>query len=88
LDDKVNVACNAKKTVSFETIEKKAETTGLEGSEQPATPDDAAPGDASPSRPGAGGNDDTTQEIVARPTTPAAPPTNIVVSQDRIGPGS
>jgi hypothetical protein len=88
LDDKVNVACNAKKTVSFETIEKKAETTGLEGSEQPATPGEAAPGDVSPSPPGAGGGDDTTQEIVARPTTPAAPPTNIVVSQDRIGPGS
>ena len=88
LDDKVNVACNAKKTVSFETIEKKAETTGLEGSEQPPPPGEATPGDSTPAAPGTGGGDDTTQEIVARPTTPAAPPTNIVVSQDRIGPGA
>ena len=88
LDDKVNVACNAKKTVSFETIEKKAETTGLEGSEQPAPPGEGTPGDSTPAAPGTGGGDDTTQEIVARPTTPAAPPTNIVVSQDRIGPGA
>ncbi len=78
LDDKVNVACNAKKTVSFEAIEKKAETTGLEASEQPATPDGGT----------AGPGDDTTQEIIARPTTPVAPPTNIVVSPDRIGPGA
>ncbi|MBA3849373.1 MAG: hypothetical protein C0502_05185 [Opitutus sp.] len=90
LDDKVNVACNAKKTVSFETIEKKAETSGLESSEQPASPADSASGEGSADTPPGGGlpGDDATQEIVARPTTPTAPPTNIVVSQDRIGPGS
>jgi hypothetical protein len=89
LDDKVNVACNAKKTVSFEAIEKKAETTSLEASEQepaPADPDSpapatpGAPAPAAPSTPA----DEPDQEIVARPTTPTAPPTNIVISQDRI----
>lgn len=74
LDDKVNIACNAKKTVSFEMIEKKAEQ-GLEGSEQEA-PADAPAGPDAP--------DD---EIVAVPTTPTAPPTNITVSPDRIIPG-
>lgn len=74
LDEKVNIACNAKKTVSFEMIEKKAEQ-GLEGSEQEA-PADAPAGPDAP--------DD---EIVAVPTTPTAPPTNITVSPDRIVPG-
>lgn len=74
LDEKVNIACNAKKTVSFEMIEKKAEQ-GLEGSEQEA-PADAPAGPDAP--------DD---EIVAVPTTPTAPPTNITVSPDRIIPG-
>lgn len=74
LDDKVNVACNAKKTVSFETIEKKAEQ-GLD-----APPDDNLPG---------GGDTDTggDQEIVVRPTTPTAPPPVITISPDRISPG-
>lgn len=76
LDDKVNVACNAKKTVSFETIEKKAEQ-GLEQSENaPPTDGSGSPADESP-----------TQEIVVVPTTPTAPPTNITVSPARIGPG-
>ncbi len=74
LDEKVNIACNAKKTVSFEMIEKKAEQ-GLEGSEQ------EAPADA-PAAP-----DSPDDEIVAVPTTPTAPPTNITVSPDRIVPG-
>lgn len=67
LDDKVNVACNAKKSVSFETIEKKAEQ-GL---------DETTPGD----------NTSSDQEIVARPTTPTAPPPVITVSPDRLTPG-
>jgi hypothetical protein len=94
IDDKVTAACNAKKAVTFEAIEKKADE-GLAASEReplvgdappaPGTPASAA-GAGAPTDPGAAGSD-TTQEIVARPTTPAAPPTNIVVSPDRIGPG-
>lgn len=86
LDDKVNVACNAKKTVSFEAIEKKADTTSLEQSETPpeegSTPGSSTGGGETPAAP-----DTPEQEIVARPTTPTTPPTNIVVSPDRIGPG-
>lgn len=63
LDEKTAAACSAKKTVSFETIEKKA-TFGAEGQQ----------GDFA----------DTTEEIVTTPNTPAAPPTNITVSPDRI----
>lgn len=73
VDDKVNVACNARKSVSFETIEKKSEL-GLEGSEREPSDDPTQPGQAE-------------QEIVAVPVTPAAPPTNITVSPARIGPG-
>jgi hypothetical protein len=74
LDEKVNIACNAKKTVSFEMIEKKAEQ-GLESSEQ-EPPADAPAAPAEPDN-----------EIVALPTTPTSPPTNITVSPDRIVPG-
>lgn len=74
VDDKVNVACNARKTVSFETIEKKAEL-GLAGSEEEPPADGATP----PAQ--------TEQEIVAVPATPKDPPTNITVSPARIGPG-
>ncbi|MBA4136500.1 MAG: hypothetical protein C0518_04200 [Opitutus sp.] len=91
LDDKVNVACNAKKSVSFEAIEKKAESGGLAESEkEPAVNPDGTPAEST--APGAGtafnpGVDDSEQEIVVTPTTPTAPPTNIIVSPDRIGPG-
>lgn len=69
-DERVSVACNAKKTVTFEIIDKKA-AEGLDASPEPASADAAA---------GAEG----TQEIVARPTVPAAPPVNIVISPDRL----
>lgn len=102
LDDKVNNACNARKTVTFEQIEVKAEQ-GLAASEEappaatestdpaapattPAPPADGTP-PATEQTPGAAGADDMTTEIVARPTTPAAPPTNIIVSPDRVGGG-
>jgi hypothetical protein len=84
LDEKVSVACNAKKAVTFETIEVLAER-GLGSSETPlVTGPDApvAPGDS----PGAAGSD-SEQVIVARPNIPAAPPITIVVSPDRLGPG-
>ncbi len=77
VDEKVNVACNAKKTVSFETIEKKAEE-GLAGSETEPPADGS--GDSAPAP-------EPEEEIVAVPATPAAPPTNITVSPDRILPG-
>ena len=77
LDDKVNVACNAKKSVSFETIEKKAEQ-GLDNPPEENTPGDNTSG-------GDGGGSD--QEIVVRPTTPTAPPPVITVSPDRLAPG-
>jgi len=72
LDDKVGAACAAKKTVSFETIEKKSEF-GAEGEKQQAVTPGSAP--AAPPSP-----DDPTQEIVVTPTTPAELPTNITVS--------
>ena len=89
LDDKVNVACNAKKTVSFETIEKKSETMGLEASEQPPPEESGGgtPSNDSGSPAPAPQPTEPEEEIVARPTTPTAPPVNIVVSPDRIGPG-
>ncbi len=92
LDEKVSVACNAKKAVTFEAIETLADR-GLEASETPlpeAPPDDPnAPAPAPAGQggdPGAAGSD-TEQTIVARPNIPAAPPATIVVSPDRIGPG-
>lgn len=76
-DERVSVACNAKKTVTFEAIERKAE----EGLDTPAdsagTPAGVPPGDDAA---GADGN----QEIVAKPTVPSTPPTNIVISPDRL----
>ncbi len=62
-DARVTVACNARKTVTFDIIEKKAEV-GLDG--PPDIP---------------GGGD---QEIVVKPTIPAEPPINIVISPDRL----
>ena len=62
LDSRVSIACNARKTVSFETIDKA-------GLDEPAT-------FANP--------DGETEEIQPRPTVPANPPANIVVSPDRL----
>ena len=76
VDDRVNVACNAKKTVTFEVIEKRAEA-GLDA------PPLAAP--AGPETPGSTpAGDDPTQEIVAKPTVPEQLPSNVVVSPDRL----
>lgn len=72
-DERVAVACNAKKTVTFEVIEKKAEE-GLDGPAQ----GNALSNSNSPTE-GADG-----QEIVVKPTVPSDPPTNIVISPDRI----
>ncbi len=77
-DERVSIACNAKKTVTFEIIEKKA-AVGLDEADTPGTDGStpAAPGEDS-SGPGEG--DGIDQEIVVKPTVPATPPTNIVVS--------
>ena len=71
-DERVEMACNAKKSVTFDIIERKA----AEGLDQPT---DTVPADNE-----AAGADGGTQEIVANPTVPQTPPTNIVVSPDRL----
>lgn len=87
LDDKVGSACAAKKTVSFETIEKKAEF-GAEGEPEQNTPaDGSAPANNSgtpAADTGDSGSDTPADEIVATPTTPADLPTNITVSPSRL----
>jgi len=79
-DERVSVACNAKKTVTFEAIEKKAEE-GLDAAEDAAA-DTGTPAGTPPAEDAAGADGD--QEIVAKSTVPAAPPTNIVISPDRL----
>jgi len=82
-DARAGSACNAKKSVTFEVIERKAEV----GLDQPAgtvatTADNTPPAtDAEAAGADAGESD---QEIVAKPTVPQNPPTNIVVSPDRL----
>lgn len=77
-DERVSVACNAKKTVTFEVIEKKAEV-GLDGPAE--TPAGGSPATPQPGEVGEGATTDgSDQEIVAKPTVPAEPPTNVVVS--------
>lgn len=66
LDERVTIACNAKKTVTFEVIRKKA----IAGLETPG-PGPAAMADA---------GDEDLQEIQARPTVPLQLPYNIVIS--------
>ncbi|WP_415907642.1 FecR domain-containing protein [Oleiharenicola sp. Vm1] len=86
LDDKVSAACAAKKTVSFETIETKAQF-GAEGEPQQNTTGsgDTPAASNTPGNTGSTGTTDTpTEEIVATPTTPANLPTNITVSPDRL----
>jgi len=67
-DDRTTMACNARKSVTFEAIEKLADA-GLEQAGGPST-GEAAGADS--------------QVIVAKPTVPQNPPTNIVVSPDRL----
>ena len=76
-DERVNVACNAKKTVTFEVIEKKAD----EGLDSPST--GASGATTSPD-----GGEGADQELVAKPTVPSETPTNIVISPDRLPGGN
>ena len=78
---RIEVACNAKKTVTFELIERRA----AEGLDRPGddqlVADGTASGEESDEVAGAAGD---TQEIVASPTVPGNPPNNIVISPDRL----
>jgi hypothetical protein len=65
-DERVEMACNAKKTVTFAAIDRPSGQTGDAGNEA------------------AGAEGDPDQEIVAKPTVPGTPPTNIVISPDRL----
>jgi hypothetical protein len=93
-DERTATACNAKKTVTFDVIEKKA-AEGLDAPEEvvadnpPAeeaakTPAEEAGAEETAAteeeEAGAGDEGESDQEIVARPTVPEAPPTNVVVS--------
>ncbi len=77
LDDRVAIACNAKKTVTFEVIEQKAEL----GLDAPPPPEVAAGGETKAAELAtAATNEETGQEIVAKPTVPAELPVNITIS--------
>ncbi len=82
-DERIGTACNAKSSVTFEIIGKKAEA----GLDQPASevgkPAEGTPPTAE-SEPAGANADEGAQEIVAKPTVPQNPPTNIVVSPDRL----
>lgn len=104
-DDRTETACNAKKSVTFEVIEKKS-AEGLDGVEEPpagateetekaatetegdaATEEEVAATETATENEAAGATDDeaeSDQEIVARPTVPESPGTNVVVSPDRL----
>ncbi len=72
-DRRVEMACNARKSVTFEIIARRAE----EGLDRPG---ETAPGANDDEAAGAGDN----QEIVANPTVPGNPPNQIVISPDRL----
>jgi len=80
-DERVTVACNAKKTVTFEVIERKAEE-GLDS--PPAGVAGAAGTPAGPPADDEAAGAEDTQVIVAKPTVPSTPPINIVISPDRL----
>lgn len=92
-DERTQTACNAKKTVTFEVIQRKAEE-GLDSpaGESPASEETsgetASTEDAEFAEDEVAGAGDeeaiSDQEIIARPTVPANPPSNIVVSPDRL----
>jgi hypothetical protein len=90
IDDRVSVACNAKKTVTFEVIERKAEQ-GLDapppetvaassGDTKSTDSAAAAPATSADAESAGAATDATTQEIVAKPTVPEELPINVVVS--------
>lgn len=76
LDEKVTVACNAKKTVSFDVIEKKTIASGQAAEAPSLASGQTTSSGTTPT--------ESTQDISAHPTVPATPPTNITVSPDRL----
>ncbi len=87
LDERVSVACNARRTVTFNTIERRA-VQGLDAQTGVAT-SGAAPGRGTT---GSAADGDSAagadQVIVAQPTVPEKLPTNITVSADRLPGGT
>lgn len=79
-DRRVEMACNARKSVTFEIIERKA-AEGLDAPGDETAVADSAAGATSDEAAGAQAD---TQEIVAQPTVPSNPPNNIVISPDRL----
>lgn len=73
-DRRVEMACNARKSVTFEIIARRAE----EGLDRPGDETAGAGGDE------AAGAQGDNQEIVANPTVPGNPPNQIVISPDRL----
>jgi hypothetical protein len=84
LDDRVSVACNARKTVTFNAIERKAEQ-GLDGVPAKTAASGSTPASGTSDNDSAAGAD---QEIVAKPTVPEKLPANITVSADRLPGGT
>jgi hypothetical protein len=78
-DRRVEMACHARKSVTFEVIERKAEE-GPQATDPTEAVADAAGDTAGNEAAGAEG----TQQIVAQPTVPASTPNNIVISPDRL----
>jgi hypothetical protein len=81
VDERVAIACNARKTVTFDVIEKKS-VIGLDGADETNAPAGAPPATSGASNDSGSGATD--QEIVAKPTVPAQLPTNVVISPDRL----
>jgi hypothetical protein len=79
-EERTTTACNAKKSVTFEIIGIQAEL----GLDQPAGEEGVVAGDSAPTAEGEAAGAGADQEIVAKPTVPQNPPTNIVVSPDRL----
>jgi hypothetical protein len=94
LNQLLGVANMARSSVTFATIARKLDEGGLDAPyvETPPSADKSAtsgaPLDADSGGPleleAAGAGDGTDQQIVARPVVPSTPPTNIVVSPDRL----
>ncbi len=82
-DDRTTLACTAKKSVTFEMIQKKSQRGLEDTSANPAsTNDGSAPENAT--NDGAANDSNTNQEIVAKPTVPNQLPINVVISPDRL----
>lgn len=80
-DRLVEIACTARRAVTFDIIQRKAEEGQRSGDEASAAGD--GPGAAGDNE-AAGADAGAGQEIVAQPTVPANPPNNIVISPDRL----